>query len=265
MTKPFFVLILSVLTTWAHAQTLPAGSFAVVNGQAMSNILLDLNVQANVARGQPDTVQLRQALQSELIAREVLAQEAQKLKLDQIPQNKVALEQVQQEFLMRLLLDRYTQANPVTDAQIKLEYEAFKHDMKDAKQYKLSIITVATQKRAQELIAQLQKNPSKSNFNAIAQSESIDASKSKGGELDWLLVQQMLPMVSNVVVNLSKGALTNAPIQTQGGWNIIRVDDIRPYAVPPMQDILPQLTEAAAKKNLNAYIQSLISKAQIVK
>jgi peptidyl-prolyl cis-trans isomerase C len=248
------------------AQDLPDGTFATVNGQPLSDGLLDVNVRANVARGQADTPQLRQALENEIIGREVLAQEAQKLKLEQSAQAQAQWQQMEQNFLANLLLNHYAVNNPVTEDQIKAEYEAFVDEVKDDKQYKLSLIVVPTQARAREIIAELQKTKdSAKKLAEIAAEESTDPSKDSSGELDWLLARQMVPAVGNVVVNLNAGQVAAAPIQTRQGWNVVRVDEIRDYEAPPMKDIEDQLRQAAAQKQLSDYIQSLQEKAKIVR
>ena len=53
--------------------------------------LMDRNVQANVAQGQRDTPELRAAVKQELVARELMAQEAQKRGLDKLPATQEAL------------------------------------------------------------------------------------------------------------------------------------------------------------------------------
>ena len=248
------------------AQELPAGTFATVNGQPLSDGLLDVNVRANVARGQADTPQLRQALANEIIGREVLAQEAQKLKLEQTAGARAQWQQMEQNFLANLLLNHYAQNNPVSQDQIKAEYEEFLGEVKGDKQYKLSLIVVPSQARAREIIAELQnaKNSAK-RFAEIAAEESTDPSKDSSGELDWLLARQMVPAVGNVVVNLGAGQITAAPIQTRQGWNVVRVDEVRDYEAPAMKDIENQLRQAAAQKQLSDYVQSLQEKAKIVR
>jgi peptidyl-prolyl cis-trans isomerase C len=246
------------------AQDLPEGSFALVNGQPLGATLLDVNVQANVQRGQPDTPQLRERLANELIGQEVLAQEAMKLKLEQTPQAQATFVQMQQNFLAGLLLEHFAQTNPPSQAQIKAQYERFLQEVAGAKQYKLSVITVADRTLANDLIAQLQSSDKEGLFAELAQAESIDNSAQNGGELDWLLASQMLPAIGNVVVNLPAGRLSAVPIQTRGGWNVVRVDEIRDYTPPPMEDIEPQLTQAASQLAWAEYAQGLRDKAKIV-
>lgn len=255
-----------VLSVAASAQDLPDGTFATVNGQPLSDSLLDVNVRANIARGQADTPQLRQTLENEIIGREVLAQEAQKLKLEQTAQAQAQWQQMEQNFLANLLLNHYAANNPVSEDQIKAEYEAFLDEVKDDKQYKLSLIVVPTQARAREIIAELQKDKdSAKRFSEIANQESTDPSRDNSGALDWLLARQMVPAVGNVVVNLNAGQVTAAPIQTRQGWNVVRVDEVRDYEAPAMKDIENQLRQAAAQKQLSDYIQSLQEKATIVR
>ncbi|UOD49975.1 peptidylprolyl isomerase [Orrella daihaiensis] len=258
--------VVMLASTGVMAQGLPSGTFATVNGQPLSDALLDVNVRANVARGQADTPQLRQALQNELIGREVLAQEAQKLKLEQSADAQAQWQQMEQNFLANLLLNHYAANNPVTQDQIKAEYQEFLDEVKGQKQYKLSLIVVPTQERARQIIAALNKdkNPAKL-FADIAAAESTDPSKDQQGALEWLLPQQMVPAVGNVVVNLGKGQITAAPLQTRMGWNVVRVDDIRDYTPPAIGEIENQLRQAAAQQQLSNYIQSLQEKAKIVR
>lgn len=252
------------VSVFAQTSALPTGVFATVNGEPLSDALLDVNVAANVTQGRADTPQMREVIKNELVGREVLAQEAQKLKLDQTAQAKAQMAQLQQNFLANLLLNHYNTSNPVTDAAIKAEYDAFLTNVQGAKQYQLSLIVVPTEARAKEIIAEIGKTKDKGLFAKLAADESIDASRADKGKIDWLLPEQMLPAVGNVVANLSEGRVSAVPIQTRSGWNVIRVDGIRDFAPPPMAEIENQLRQAATQKQLSTYIQKLQSEAKIV-
>lgn len=259
------LLVMMMVVTQSHAQKLPSGVFATVNGQPLSESLLDVNIQSNIGRGITDTPQLRAALKNELIGQEVLAQETRRLKLDQTQQAKALWDQMQQNYLASLLLSNHDQTNQVSEAQIKNEYDNFLKEMTGAKEYRISIITLPTQARANEVITQLNQSKDKELFARFAKAESSDPSKSQGGQLGWLLLQQMLTAVSNVVVNLEKGKMSAVPIQTPSGWNIVRVDDFRPYKLPNMKELEPQLIQAANRKVWLKYIQDLRDKAKVVR
>ena len=258
---------LGAIGTQALAQKVPAppaGAFATVNGQPLPEALLDVNIRANVKEGRLDSPQLRMAIRGELVGREVLAQEAKKLALDQTPEAQAQLFQVQQNLLANLLISHYNATNPVTEAQIEDEYQAFLKNVEGAQQYQLSIIVVPNEARAKEIVAQLRNTDDEKAFAAIASEESIDNSSEDGGKVDWLLPEQMLPAVGNVVANLSPGKISAVPIQTESGWNVIRVDEVRDFTPPTLADIEDQLRRAAAQKQLAAYVQGLQAEAEIV-
>ncbi len=242
----------------------PAGAFATVNGKPLPEALLDVNIRANVREGRLDSPNLRLAIRGELVGREVLAQEAKKLKLDQTPEAQAQLFQVEQNLLATLLINNYNATNPVTEEQIEAEYQAFLENVEDAQQYKLSIIVVPTEARAKEITAQLRATDDKNAFATIAREESIDGSRESDGQVDWLLPEQMLPAVGNVVANLSPGKISAVPIQTESGWNVIRVDEVRDFTPPALADVKDQLRQAAAQKQLAEYVQGLQAEAKIV-
>lgn len=254
----------SLVTSMALAQGVPEGSFALVNGQPLSEALLEINVQANVQRGQTDSPQTRALLAQELIGQAVLAQQARALKLDEDPRVQAQLTQIQQSFLANLLLENFSRNNPVTEKQIEQQYDVFLKEMAGLEQYKVSIITVADSGRAKAILVELQSSKDKNLFAAIAKAESVDPSRETGGELEWLLIRQMVPSVGNVIANLETGKLSAVPIQTRSGWNVVRLDDRRVYTPPTLSQIEPQLRNAAAQNAQADYIRSLRDKASII-
>ena len=99
----------------------------------------------------------------------------------------------------------------------------------------------------------------------MAQEYSIDqASKANGGQIGWVLPSQVVPPVANVIVNLNKGAVVNAPIQTQGGWVIVKVDDKRPFKLPSFDEAKPQLRQAIVQQYVAETVKKLRDSAKII-
>jgi peptidyl-prolyl cis-trans isomerase C len=96
---------------------------AVVNGVSIPARLMARNIEANVAQGQKDTPELRAALRQEFIARELMVQEAQKRGLDKLPATQDALQGLRQNLMIELLLNDEFTKNPVTEAELKADYE----------------------------------------------------------------------------------------------------------------------------------------------
>jgi peptidyl-prolyl cis-trans isomerase C len=258
--------VLLLVTGPSLAQPKPAvtsaatGVMATVNGVAIPASLLEQNVNANVAQGQRDTPELRQLLKEELISREILAQEAVKLGLDKTAQAKTQLAQMRQTLMVELLLNDLIKKNPVTDVKIKAEYDRRVEALKNEQEYKVALIVTPTEDEAKALIARLNKGES---FEKIATEKSIDPSKQKGGQVGWMLAAQILPAISNVMVNLNKGTLAVSPIRTQAGWNIIKVEDKRAYQPPGLNEAKNDIRQALQQQQRADLVKRLREGAKV--
>ncbi len=253
-------LLLTSACALSVAQTKPAGSMAAVNGVAIPEALLEQNVRANLAQGQKDSPELRQVLRDELINREILAQEAARLGLDKTPDAQSQWLQLRQTFLVELLLNDYMKRNPITDAQIKAEYDQQLAAMNGAEQYKISLIVLPTEEEAKAILARLRKGEA---FAKVAAEKSIDPSKKDGGSIGWVVPGQILPAIANVMVNLSKGGLVAAPIQTQAGWNILKLEDKRPFKAPTLDESKNEIRQLLVQKQRFDYVKKLRDTAKV--
>lgn len=241
--------------------TIPStGVLATVNGVQIPSSLLEQNVNANVAQGQRDTPELRQLLKDELINREILAQESAKLGLDKTAEAKTQLAQMRQTLMVELLLNDLSKKNPVTDVQIKAEYDQRVQALKNEQQYKVALIVTSTEDEAKALIVQINKGES---FEKIAAEKSIDPSKASGGQVGWVLPAQILPAISNVMVNLNKGALAVSPIRTQAGWNIIKLEDKRAYQAPGLNEAKNDIRQALQQQQRAELVKRLRDGAKV--
>lgn len=249
------------LTLGAQAQDkVPAGSFAVVNGTALSKELVEQVIRNNQAQGAQPTADSRKLIESELAGRAALSQEALKRGLDKSPTVKVQLELFLQNLLAEALISDHQSKNPIEESVIKADYERQIKLLKDSKEYKIRDIVVADEAQAKAIVASLRKGES---FEKLAQDKSIDASKSNGGDLGWLLVEQITPAIGNVVVNLAKGATTMAPIQVGNTWHVLKLEDVRPFTAPTYDVAKVQIRQALMLKQRNEFVSSILSNAKI--
>lgn len=262
--RVFFMTFATLSASVASAGgDLPNGVIATVNGTAIPQSLLDQSVQASQKQGQKDSPELRQAIKNELIGREVVAQEAIRLNLDKTPTAQQQFAQLKQNFLIDLAVIDYLNQHPATESDLRGFYDRQVKELADAQQYKLRLITVATEAEAKSLLAQI--NKSKTDvFPTLAKEKSIDPSKQTAGALDWVLSTQIIPAIGNVIVNLPKGGVAASPIQTPAGWNIVRVEDKRPFKAPSFEESKNQLGNEWAQKMRMEYAQQLRSAAKIV-
>lgn len=238
---------------------------ATVNGVPITKGLLDLNLKGAISQGQKDSPELRKAMTEELINRELIAQAAIKEGLEKNIDLPDQITQLKQNLLLQAYLENHFKKEPITDMKLREEYDKQKKLMGDnstAIQYKVSQIILPTESEATGIITRLQKGES---FSKMAKEYSIDgSSKEQGGAIGWILPQQILRPISDVMVNLNKGTVNNSPIQIQGGWVIIKVEDKRTMKVPTFDESKNQIRQALVQQYLQESVKKLRETAKVV-
>ena len=254
--------VVSAAIFLSHAAWAAESAIAKVNGQPIGGELLSFLVEANVARGLKDSPEMRNALKNELVSREVLIQEAQRQKLDADPKFKMQLLMQKNSLLVDGLLAKHFEKFVVSEDKLRAEYKRQSDLLSDTQQYKLGHIVVSTEADAKAIIKTLGSNNA-ADFSQLAREKSTHPSAQNGGDLGWLLPNQIAPALVNVVVNLAVGGITALPIATPEGWQVIKLEEKRPFKVPSYEDSKQQLVNAVLAAERSAYIQSLLKAAKI--
>lgn len=232
---------------------------AVVNGVVIPQERVEMNVKGAVAQGQADTPDLRKAIRDDLISREVMVQAAQKNGLDKSADVIQQVELAKQQILINAFIQEQLKKNPVTEAQLQSAFETLKAKLGD-KEYSARHILVATEKEARDIIAQLGK---KAKFEQLAAKSLDTGSAERGGSLGWTVPKNFVEPFANALLNLKKGETTKDPVQTQFGWHVIRLDDLRALKVPAYEELKPQLTQRLQQQEIQKIITELRSAAKI--
>lgn len=242
------------------AATKAASKRLVVNGVTIPQSRIDAMNKELSAQGQPDTEERHQAVKDELVNREILAQAAQKRGLDKNPDIAAQMEMARQAVLVRALFESEVKANPITDADLQKQYDAFKASM-GTSEYKVSHILVDKEEDAKAIIDQLAKG---GDFAKIAKEKSKDpGSKDNGGDLDWGPSTRYVKPFADAVATQAKGKVSAAPVKTDFGYHVIRVDDVRPLKVPEFAELKDQFRQRAQQQQVQKMVMDLRSKAKI--
>ena len=238
-----------------------AQNLAVVNGKAIPTSRVDAIVKQVVAQGQgQDSPQLREAVKRDLISREVLMQEAIKQGYDKKPDVKQALDSARQAIVVNQLARDYIAKNPVTDADIKAEYDRFAKTQAGEKEYHLRHILLENEADAKAVIAKLKGG---AKFEELAKTSKDTGSAANGGDLDWAAPSAFPPEFAAGFTKLQKGGVTDTPVKTGAGFHVIKVDDVRAVKVPPMEEIKSQIAEGLTQSKLAAYQEEMVKKAKV--
>ena len=233
---------------------------AKVNGVTIPQSRLDAIMKDMAAQGRPDNAETREAVKQELITREIVAQEAMKKGLHKKPEVVLMLDVQRQAIIYSAYLQEYVRTHPISEDDMKKEYEKVKAGS-SGKEYKARHILVENEDEAKQIIAQLKKGGS---FDRIAADKSKDqGSKARGGDLDWGPAGRYVPAFGQALQKLKKGETTDAPVQTQFGWHVIRLDDERPLKFPTYEEVKPQIQQEMRQQQVAKAISELRAKAKV--
>ncbi len=240
-------------TAAPKATAAPAASGKALYPQAQFDTLLKQRIQ----QGQPDTPELRSSVREELNTRELLAREAKKQGLEKNADVKNQMDLASQTVLVSAFVADWIKKNPIPEADLRKEYDAIKTQIGD-KEYHVRHILVEKDDEAKDIIVQLQKG---AKFEDLAKARSKDpGSKDKGGDLDWNAPAGFVKPFSDAMVALPKGKFSAQPVQTQFGYHVILVEDVREAKVPPFDEVKPQLQQRMQAAFLDKYFKELRAK-----
>ena len=258
--RKFLLLMLVMITGLVITSSLFAQTVAKVNGVGIPQARLDFMVKAAIAQGQQDSTELRNSLRENLIAEEIVAQEAIKSGLDKSSDVMTQIELARQAILVRAYQAEYIKNNAVGDDVLRREYEEVKSQMGD-KEYKARHILIEKKKEAKDIIAALKKGGA---FDKLAKEKSIDTgSKSNGGELGWSSAGAYVKPFADALQNLKKGNTTDQPVQTSFGWHVVRLEDVRPAVAPPFDEVKMNMQQRVLQRNFASTIQNLRNSAKV--
>jgi peptidyl-prolyl cis-trans isomerase C len=261
--KKLSEIALTVALSTALITPALAQNAAVVNGKSIPKAKLDKMLEST---GQANNPELRERARDMLITRELINQEAMNRGVIGIPAIQDQLEEARLNILVGAVFDDYIKRDGVSDSELKAAYDQVKGQF-EGKEYKVRHILVEKEAEAKSILAKLKAGEK---FEELAKANSKDpGSAVKGGDLDWMNPQALVPEFSKAMVALPKGQLTEKPVKTQYGFHIIRVDDVRESKVPTMAELKPQLIEMMnqdqnwQRAKFNEMITKLKAKAKV--
>ena len=266
-------LIMLALSPLAQAQTpapaaaTPAATpaagankpLAVINGKEIPAIYGEL-VKREMIQGQPESPQLDARVRESLINLELLSRAAIDKGLDKEPRLAAALDIRRKDQLAKAYLEDYVKSHPITDAEIQAAYDKAKAEAVEP-EYRARHILVKTEDEAKKLIADLGK---KAKFEDLAKKHSKDPGSAKnGGVLDWSGRGTFVKEFSDALAGLKKGETTKAPVKSQFGYHIIRLDDTRQPQIPPLEAVRGEIVKQTQQSRVRDAIKSVRSSAKV--
>ncbi len=172
----------------------------------------------------------------------------------------LGLENEQRAFLASEMLARITERE-VTDEQVKTAYLERYDAAIPEQEYDASHILVATLEEANELVNLLEKG---ADFVTLARERSTGPSGKNGGSLGWFGKGAMVKPFETAVLTLAVGEVS-APVETQFGWHVVKLNDMRNLTVPTLDDVRPQLVMELQEASVEVELERLTKDANVAR
>ena len=164
------------------------------------------------------------------------------------------------ELIYTTYLQNFIKENKITKNEINKSYDNFVSNFNKT-DYKASHILVSTKDEAKRIIKSLKKG---GDFKELAKVNSIDKeSKNNGGNLGWFSADDMVESFSNAIKKMVVNEVTNYPVQSQFGWHIIQLNEIKPSLPPSLDEKIGDIKVILQKSKLKKYLDELRLTADI--
>jgi len=237
----------------------PSSRIATVNGIAIPKSRVDAIIRERAQQGMPDNEDMRKAIRDELINREIIVQEANRRGMTKSADIQSQIDMARQAVVVRAFLQEFVKTHQVSDADVKAEYEKVKGQM-GSKEYKARHVLVEKEAEAKDIVAKLKKGEK---FEELAKVSKDPGSKDRGGDLDWNTPASYVKPFSDAMVKLEKGKYTEAPVQTQFGFHVIQLDDVRDVKFPSFDEVKAGLQQRLQQQQLEKAVADLRAKAKV--
>lgn len=271
MKYPRILLLTAALVALAACQPKsPAGTasesspssptVATVDGAPISRDLYEFYIKGVTGKTSSDlTPQQRTQALDNLIRAQLIANEAIKENVDKQTDTAQLMQMERLNILEQALSQKFLAGKQPTDDELKAEYDAQVAKLPKT-EYHARHILVATQPFADKIVERLKKGEK---FEDLAKAESMDSSKTNGGDLGWFTLDHMVKPFADAVSNLKVGEYTTAPVQTQYGWHVIQLLGTRPVSPPPFDQVKQRLVQVIQAKKFRDYTDGLMKQAKV--
>jgi peptidyl-prolyl cis-trans isomerase C len=235
-----------------------------VNGVIITNDMVEQGIKMAISQGQKDSPELRQAVVQKFIEVLLLSQRAERDGLADSEKANTQLMLIRQNYLADLQLSTFMAKNPISDADIQAEYNkeiASLGPQGMLVEYKMSDIAIATEADAQAALNRIKKGEP---FDKVAKSVSLAPNKVQGGAVGWVQAGQVPPQISAVLVNLTKGQVSQSPIQLQQGWYLIKLEDKRSSKPPTLDQAKAAIRNGLAQRKQFEFLSQIAKESKIV-
>ena len=163
-------------------------------------------------------------------------------------------ELIRQAYLRDEIRDR------VTEDKVRAEYDKRLETLVQEEEVRARHILVKTQDEAEGLLRELADG---ADFAALARDKSTGPSGPQGGDLGYFTAGVMVPEFSEAAFAMEAGEVSSAPVQTDFGWHVIKVEDKRLKPLPTFDEMAPEIRDELSNEAVDSVLTELRGRAAI--
>ena len=129
------------------------------------------------------------------------------------------------------MIDEIT-TEATSEDKLQAYYDARYQSVDLGREYNASHILVESEEEAKDLVVKLSDG---ADFAGLAQEFSTGPSGPNGGSLGWFGQGRMVAPFEQAVMSLTVGEVSPLPVQTQFGWHVIILNDMRAVQAPALE------------------------------
>ncbi len=199
-------------------------------------------------------------LQNKMVNEIIMEMAAAKSGIEKDPEVLDALEKLKQRLYMQAFLAKQIKGL-VTDAAVKARYDDLVAKFPNEKEVKLRHIVVEDEKTAKAVIKALE---NKTDFAKLAKEKSTDKTTAKqGGELGFVAKSILPKEMQEAVASLKVGEYSKAPVKTEFGWHVFKIDEERDAKPPKFEEAKDELKNMMAEEELVKFMEKLRGEAKV--
>ena len=236
---------------------------ATVGGLAITENEVDEFLMGLGPRGQSyNNPEGRKIVLQQLIASKLLLLEAKRNLFETEPEFKAELAKLRDSLLVNYATDKVIAGVKVSDKDVEDYYNANKERFVTEESVNASHILVDSEERALEILADIKAG--KVSFEQAAMDNSSCPSKANGGNLGDFGKGQMVPEFDVAVFAMEVGEISEAPVQTQFGYHLIKLNEKNPSETMPLSEIAAEIKDALLQEKRHAAYESKINQLKIL-
>lgn len=250
-----------LLTSAANAQSSVDSDVVVatVNGEEikMGHVVMVYDTLPQQYKSLP-AEQVFQGIVEQIIQQTVLAQAAANPNSKYI---EFAVDNERRILTASQMIDEIT-TEATSEDKLQAYYDARYQSVDLGREYNASHILVESEEEAKDLIVKLSDG---ADFAALAQEFSTGPSGPNGGSLGWFGQGRMVAPFEQAVMSLTVGEVSPLPVQTQFGWHVIILNDMRAVQAPAFEEVSGEIAAELQRVAIEERVKVMVDGAAVVR